>query len=187
DNILLVQKLEVQALSLEWLPVDLPALLKESIEENRMYAHERGVRLDIGELGQPAVVLGDAFAIRQVVDNLVSNAVKFSNVGATVEGTLTTNNGRVRISIIDKGRGIPEGMEERVFGRFGQLDDDGQKSTQGSGLGLHISRQLARQMAGDLFYESEVGVGSTFHVEFGLGAASNPTPEGDENTLQQTA
>ena len=186
DNILLVQKLEVQALSLEWLPVDLPALLRESIEENRMYAHERGVRLDIGSVGQPAVVLGDAFAIRQVVDNLISNAVKFSNVGDTVEGTLTTNNGRVRVSIRDHGRGIPEGMEEKVFGRFGQLDDDGQKSTQGSGLGLHISRQLARQMAGDLFYESEVGVGSTFHVEFGIGAEAKTAQQAAPSALQST-
>ncbi|MDF3384434.1 ATPase [Sulfitobacter sp. M85] len=186
DNILLVQKLEVQALSLEWLPVDLPALLRESIEENRMYAHERGVRLDIGSVGQPAVVLGDAFAIRQVVDNLISNAVKFSNVGDTVEGTLTTNNGRVRVSIRDHGRGIPEGMEEKVFGRFGQLDDDGQKSTQGSGLGLHISRQLARQMAGDLFYESEVGVGSTFHVEFGIGAEAETAQQAAPSALQST-
>lgn len=186
DNILLVQKLEVQALSLEWLPVDLPTLLRDSIEENRMYAHERGVRLDIGKIDQAAVVLGDAFAIRQVIDNLISNAVKFSHVGNTVEGTLTTNQGRVRISIRDHGRGIPEGMEERVFGRFGQLDDDGQKSTQGSGLGLHISRQLARQMAGDLFYESEVDVGSIFHVEFGIGAEENPTPQDEDNTLQIT-
>ena len=73
-------KAEVQALSLEWLPVDLPALLREGIEET-VYAHERGVRLDIGSVGQPAVVLGDA--IRQVVDSLISNAVKFSNVGDT--------------------------------------------------------------------------------------------------------
>ena len=186
DNILLVQKLEVQALALEWLPVDLPALLRESIEENRMYAHERGIRLDIGKITQPAVVLGDAFAIRQVVDNLISNAVKFSHVGDTVEGRLTAHQGRVRISIRDHGRGIPDGMEERVFGRFGQLDDDGQKSTQGSGLGLHISRQLARQMAGDLFYESEAGVGSTFHVEFGIGAEAEPAPQAAQGALQGT-
>ena len=181
-----MQKLEVQALALEWLPVDLSALLRESIEENRMYAHERGIRLDIGKITQPAVVLGDAFAIRQVVDNLISNAVKFSNVGDTVEGRLTAHQGRVRISIRDHGRGIPEGMEERVFGRFGQLDDDGQKSTQGSGLGLHISRQLARQMAGDLFYESEAGVGSTFHVEFGIGAEAEPAPQAAQGALQST-
>ena len=103
-----------------------------------------------------------------------------------MEGTLTTNNGRVRVSIRDHGRGIPEGMEEKVFGRFGQLDDDGQKSTQGSGLGLHISRQLARQMAGDLFYESEVGVGSTVHVEFGIGAGAETTPQAAPSALQST-
>lgn len=57
------------------------------------------------------------------------------------------------------------------------MADGGQKSTQGSGLGLHISRQLARQMAGDLFYESEVGAGSVFHVEFGVQSNKDAAPK----------
>ncbi|MEX3314287.1 histidine kinase N-terminal 7TM domain-containing protein [Sulfitobacter sp. PS-8MA] len=176
DNILLAQKLDVQALNLEWQPVDLHRLLTESLEENQMFAEERGVRLVTGQIDAPAVVLGDAFAIRQVVDNLISNAIKFSEKGGVVEGVLRANDGQVRLSISDQGRGIPAGSEEEVFGRFGQVADGVQKSTQGSGLGLHISRQLARQMAGDLFYESTLGAGSVFHVEFGVQSNQDGAP-----------
>ncbi len=59
-------------------------------------------------------------------------------------------------------------MESQVFGRFEQVENNGQSSTQGSGLGLHISKKLAQQMSGNIFYESQVGVGATFHLEFQL-------------------
>jgi signal transduction histidine kinase len=116
----------------------------------------------------PAVITGDAFAIRQIVDNIISNAIKFSDKNSVVEGVLRNFNGQLRLSITNAGRGIPEGMESQVFGRFEQVENSGQFSTQGSGLGLHISKKLAQQMSGNIFYESQVGVGTTFHVEFQL-------------------
>ncbi len=168
DNILLVQKIDIQALSLESMPVDLGNLLEESIEENKMFASERGVRLVRSEIDKSAIIMGDAFAIRQIVDNLISNAIKFSNEHGIVEGALKVRDGRVRLSVKDTGSGIPEGMEDKVFGRFEQVENSAQGSTQGSGLGLHISKQLAKQLSGELFYESRVGFGTTFHIEFWL-------------------
>ena len=167
DNILLAQKININALTLESKPVDLGQLLEESFEENRMFASERGVGLTLGNLAQ-AVIIGDAFAIRQIVDNIISNAIKFSDNGGVVEGALRTSDGRVKLSIMNSGRGIPEGMESQVFGRFEQVENSGQSATQGSGLGLHISKKLAQQMSGNIFYESQLGVGTTFHVEFPL-------------------
>ncbi|MBB4174918.1 histidine kinase N-terminal 7TM domain-containing protein [Sulfitobacter noctilucicola] len=165
DNILLAQKIDIDALTLESKSVNLGHLLEESFEENKMFATERGVRLYLGTI-MPAVIIGDAFAIRQIIDNLISNAIKFSDENGTVEGVLTTSDDRIRLSITNAGRGIPDGMERQVFGRFEQVRDSGQSSTQGSGLGLHISKKLANQMSGDIFYESQMGVGTTFHVEF---------------------
>ncbi|WP_249219086.1 histidine kinase N-terminal 7TM domain-containing protein [Loktanella sp. SALINAS62] len=168
DNILLIQKIDIEALSLDSTPVELGDLLVESIEENRMFAVERGVSLVTSKVEKSAVVMGDAFAIRQIVDNLISNAIKFSNEQGIVEGALKVGNGRVRLSIKDTGGGIPDGMENKVFGRFEQVENSAQGSTQGSGLGLHISKQLAKQLSGELFYESRVGIGTTFHIEFWL-------------------
>ncbi|MGJ8595346.1 histidine kinase N-terminal 7TM domain-containing protein [Sulfitobacter sp.] len=167
DNILLAQKIDINALTLESKPVDLARLLEESFEENKMFATERGVQLSLG-VNMPAVINGDAFAIRQIIDNLISNAIKFSSEHSVVEGALRTSDSQITLSIKNAGRGIPDGMEGQVFGRFEQVENSGQSSTQGSGLGLHISQKLAKQMSADIFYESTVGVGTTFHVEFQL-------------------
>jgi len=166
DNILLAQKIEIDALALEEKPINLGKLLKESLEENKSFAAEHGVTLVTTDVDASADIIGDGFAIRQILDNLISNAIKFSESDSVIEGALTVSDERVRLSIKDIGRGIPEGMEGIVFGRFEQLKDSGKSATQGSGLGMHISRKLAKQMSGDLFYESEVGVGTTFHLEF---------------------
>ena len=168
DNLLLAQKIDSVALSLEKKPVDLVRLLEESFEENRAFASERGVQLSIAQVDESAVTVGDAFAIRQILDNLISNAVKFSSENGIVKGAITVTDGRIRLSIKDTGGGIPDGMEGKVFGRFGQVQNSRQGSTQGSGLGLHISKQLAEQLSGRVFYESEIGIGTTFHVEFPL-------------------
>ncbi|MEX1663794.1 histidine kinase N-terminal 7TM domain-containing protein [Thioclava sp. 15-R06ZXC-3] len=168
DNILLAQKIDINALALESKPVDLGQLLEESFKDNEMFATERGVRLALGNVVLASVIIGDAFAIRQIIDNLISNAIKFSNEHDIIEGAIKTSNGQVRLSITNSGQGIPEGMEGQVFGRFGQVENNGQGSTQGSGLGLHISKKLANQMLGDIFYESEAGVSTTFYVTFPL-------------------
>ncbi|MGK7753578.1 MULTISPECIES: sensor histidine kinase [unclassified Roseovarius] len=166
DQILLAQKMDIGALQLEEDTVDLDRLLTDSIEENRIFAAERKVTLVKTSAVSHALVQGDAFAIRQIIDNLLSNAIKFSHENGTVEGALHMANGRLRLSIKDAGHGIPDGMEDRVFGRFGQVANQTQHSTQGSGLGLHISKRLACQMQGDLTYDSTVGVGTNFHLEF---------------------
>lgn len=177
DNILLAQKLDVETLNLEWQPVALHQLLQESVEENRMFAEDRGVTLVVGPEAPGAVILGDAFALRQVIDNLISNAIKFSDQGGKVEGWLSTKDGRVRLSVKDAGRGIPPGSEAKVFGRFQQIADGGQKSTQGSGLGLHIARRLTRQMGGELSYDSTPGKGATFHMAFRAQSNTDHAPQ----------
>ena len=168
ENILMAQKLDAGALALDAEPVDLGRILEESIEENRMFAASRGIRMVIGQIDRPAIVAGDAFALRQITDNLISNAIKFSKEKGFIEGSVETIDGRVRLSVKDTGPGIPEGMEDRVFGRFSQIEASGKGSAQGSGLGLHISKQLALQMTGRIHYESQVGSGTTFHAEFEL-------------------
>ncbi len=166
DNILLTQKINVNALNLESKPVKLAQLLEESLEENKMFATERGIELALKDVDRDAVVIGDAFAIRQIIDNLLSNAIKFSIEKGVVEGSVTASNGQAALSITNSGRGIPAGMESQVFGRFEQVNDKIESYTQGSGLGLHISRNLAKKMSGDIFYESEEGLKTTFFATF---------------------
>ena len=168
DQILLAQKMDIGALSLENEAVDLGGLLEESLDENKTFASERGVRLAKADIDHSAFVSGDAFAIRQIIDNLISNAIKFASENSVVEGAVQVTGQRAKLSIKDTGPGIPEGMEEKVFGQFQQMGGSSQSSSQGSGLGLYISRQLAKRMLGDIYYESQTGVGTTFYVEFSL-------------------
>ncbi len=166
DNILTTQKLEMEGLALNSEPVDLVRLLKESVEENRMFAAERGLRLTCPETDQSIEVFGDPSAMRQVVDNLMSNAIKFSPIGGVVEGTIVQQDGQARLSIRDHGPGIPDHLHGRVFGRFDQLSEAGGEAKKGSGLGLFISRQLVRKMGGTICFESRKEQGTTFHISF---------------------
>ncbi|MHA6327085.1 sensor histidine kinase [Roseivivax sp. CAU 1753] len=179
DNILMTQKLEMEGLSLDSELVDLTRLLKDSIEENKMFASERGLLLTGAEDSLSATVFGDPSALRQVVDNLISNAIKFSHRGGLVEGTITLHGDQVRLSIRDYGVGIPEHLHGRVFGRFDQLSEAGEEPKKGSGLGLYISRQLIEKMGGDISFESTMGQGTTFHMQFQLSDAEAANADQD--------
>ncbi len=165
DNILLAQKIDIDALVLDKKVIDLNKVLKESFEDIKPFSSTCQLKI-ISKNENMLPVMGDEFAVRQIIDNMVSNAVKFSEKGGVVQGLVIENCGKIRVSIIDDGEGIPKGMEEIVFGRFEQVSNSKQGSTQGSGLGLHISRMLANRMSGKLWYESTVGVGTEFHLEF---------------------
>jgi signal transduction histidine kinase len=77
-----------------------------------------------------------------------------------------TRSDRIRISVHDEGMGIPEGAEERVFGKFSQVDSSDERKVGGTGLGLNITKQIVERHGGDIGYVSALGVGSTFYVEF---------------------
>jgi YD repeat-containing protein len=116
---------------------------------------------DVG--GEALLVRADPERLKQVLLNLLSNAVKFTEPGGRIALTCDAADGRVRIRVADTGRGIPAEQLDRVFEPFVQIDRHlTQSSQQGVGLGLAISRDLARRMGGDLVAESVVGAGSTF-------------------------
>jgi PAS domain S-box-containing protein len=116
------------------------------------------------EAEEGAVALGDPIRIEQIVANLVSNAIKFSDEGTPVDVEIAREGVSVQIKVRDSGRGIPADKFEEVFEKFKRLEDPLRMETGGAGLGLFIVRQLARAMGGDVAVESEVGRGSTFTV-----------------------
>ena len=125
----------------------------------------------------PVVARADGEKLRQIVLNLLSNALKFTAAGsdgraARVTIRCETNGGRALIRVADTGAGIPADQVERIFEPFVQLDPGLTRTTEGAGLGLAISRDLARGMGGDLTVESCVGEGSTFTVALPLAAPS---------------
>jgi two-component system phosphate regulon sensor histidine kinase PhoR len=110
-------------------------------------------------------VAADAGQLRQVLSNLIENAVKYSPAGGTVVVSVRPGDRNVRFSISDSGLGIPPSEQRRVFEKFFRLDPDMTRGIGGTGLGLYICRELVRRVDGRIWLESDGHSGSTFHVE----------------------
>ena len=110
-------------------------------------------------------VAADEQQLRQVLVNLVENAVKYSPDGGRVQVELTGVGAQVRFSVTDEGLGIPYAEQRRIFEKFYRLDPNMTRGIGGTGLGLYICRELVRRMHGRIWVESETGRGSTFTFE----------------------
>ena len=116
------------------------------------------------------IVTGDERRIRQVVFNVLSNAVKFTPAGGLVDVTAMRANGEVRVSVADSGPGIADDDLERIFEEF-QQTDAGARQHEGTGLGLALSRRFVEMHGGRIWCDSEVGKGSTFVFTLPVAAA----------------
>jgi signal transduction histidine kinase len=137
----------------------------------------KGLTYDYDSCGETLVVRADSERLKQVLLNLLSNAVKFTEPGGRIALSCEESDAWVRISVADTGRGIPVDQLDRVFEPFVQVDRHlTQASQQGVGLGLAISRDLARRMGGDLTAESTLGAGSTFTLTLPRGGSAADEP-----------
>ena len=136
---------------------------------NRMIAEAKGVSLDVTVDGDAeGVFLGDEVRIRQVLTNLVSNAVKFTSHGSVSVALTRMPGGRIRFSVKDTGVGFGPEEKARIFNRFQQADGTITRRFGGTGLGLSISQHLVQMMGGVIDCDSTAGVGSTFWFELDL-------------------
>jgi PAS domain S-box-containing protein len=167
NDILDCSRIEAGKLSIEAFPFDLRVVLEEVSEMLAPNTHAKGLDLVLHyPAALPTQFIGGADRIRQVVTNLVGNAVKFTDKGCVkiaVEGVVDDSAGaRMKISVADTGIGIPVEKFEGVFDAFTQADSSTTRKYGGTGLGLAISKKLVDLMGGSLHVESRVGEGSTF-------------------------
>ena len=130
-----------------------------------------GLSLELLHDPAPPDVAADPDKLRQVLVNLVENAVKYSDEGR-IEVRLRGRNGKVRFSVHDEGPGIPPSQRERVFEKFYRLDPNMTRGVGGTGLGLYICRELIDSMHGRIWVESVPGEGSTFSFELPVARTS---------------
>ena len=181
DDILDFSKIDAGKLSFEETPFDLQAMLREAVELLRLGAVANGTELELRiAQGVPGWVLGDPGRLRQVVMNLVGNAVKFTEGGSVdVEAEPVSEPGqenRIRIRVRDTGIGIPQEAQGRLFELFSQADDSTSRRFGGTGLGLAISKRIVEGMGGEIGFESAPGKGSTFWITIRLERSSPPAP-----------
>jgi len=169
SDVLDVSKIEAGHLDVETLPCDLSAIARRVTEGMRPAASKKGISLELTcDEDLPRTVLSDPIRIRQITDNLVSNAVKFTSTGGVHVRVSSSREGvaagrvAVRISVEDSGVGVKPEELDRLFSPFQQADSSTTRRFGGTGLGLSISRHLARLMGGDVQASSVAGQGSTF-------------------------
>ncbi|KAL7420434.1 hypothetical protein Q5752_004384 [Cryptotrichosporon argae] len=187
SNILDHSKLESNSVELEHIPLSLRDVVEAALDTIVPAAQSKGIEVSLttGFLDDPPGLLGDPFRIKQVLLNLLSNAVKFTppmdekytrqTPRVTVYWEWTEVDGSIKVSlhVQDTGVGIPASKLHKLFKSFSQVDESITRSYGGSGLGLIISRDLARLFGGDCTVESDYGKGSTF--TFSLVAKRDPS------------
>ena len=164
NDLLLASQLDTGKLQANVEPCDPLEIAQLEVDSARTHLPENvSLTLDASD-GLPAVA-ADTGQLRQVLSNLIDNAIKYSPQGGNVVVTLEPRDRYVRFSVRDAGLGIPREEQARIFEKFYRLDPDMKQGIGGTGLGLYICRELVRRVEGRIWVESNAGEGSTFVVE----------------------
>ncbi len=164
NDILDLSKLERGKLELEERLFDLERMMRETLQVFEIRCREKGVELSFHiSPGIPGHFIGDPARLRQIIINLVGNAVKFTERGRIAVNVVSYENSMLCFSVSDTGIGIPAEKVEKIFDPFTQADSSTSRRFGGTGLGTSISKQLAELMRGRIWVESEEGKGSVFH------------------------
>lgn len=165
EDLRLLSLVDTGQLPLVRTDVDLSKLLGGVADSARAAAQERRISVKLDVPSETLVVEGDTDRLRQVVSNLVSNALRFTPVGGVITLSARRANGRMRIAVSDTGKGISAEDLPRIFDRFYRGDPARDRASGGSGLGLAIARALVQAHDGTIHVESVIGQGTTFTVE----------------------
>ena len=162
NDVLDLSKIEAGKIDLRLQPVYFPALIEDLFVTVRPLADQYGSELTLEHTGEPSKVTSDPRRLRQILLNLLSNAIKFGKGKPIRVGSHPRDDGGIVIEVTDQGEGIAPTDQEKIFDEFVQLGKS--QLTEGTGLGLPISRRLAEMLQGELEVISEVGRGSTFRL-----------------------
>ena len=167
DNLLLLAKAEQGTVDVHLSEVDLENLLDELYEDSEVLAEQKNISVRLREKA-PITIVGDRGRLRQLLLNLVDNAIKYTPEGGTVTLAVRRQNGSALFEVQDTGIGIPPGEIDKIFDRFYRVDKARSREQGGTGLGLSIAKWIAELHRGTISVASEVNKGSTFTVTLPL-------------------
>ena len=186
SDVLDFSRIEAGRLELELAPFELRRAAEQALEHFARQATDKHIALHLHfePETKPIWVNGDVLRLRQIITNLVGNAVKFTEEGNVVLSVAALEDDRWEFKITDTGPGIPPDLVPALFDRFSQLDPSTTRKHGGTGLGLAISRQLARSMQGDIVATSEIGKGSIFTLTAVLPSGTSRSRRATDKTVK---
>lgn len=162
NDLLDIAKIEAGKLELRLSTVDLREIVSRNCAMNQLLAHNKGIHLLCDTPPEPVEAVADAARITQVLQNLLSNAMKFSFPSSQVTVAVVRTDGNALVSVRDQGQGVPEAEMGRLFGAFSQTSTRPTNGEKGTGLGLGIAKKIVELHGGKIWAESRVGEGSVF-------------------------
>lgn len=175
NDILDIEKIEAGKLDYHLTDVNISELLSQAVENTRAYGEQYEITFKLNINDNNTCIKIDRERMLQVMNNLLSNAAKFSPVGGVVEIVSGLHKGMLRISIADHGVGIPESFQSQLFDKFTQATNYDINSRGGTGLGLSISKAIVEEHAGVISFDTEENKGTTFYVDLPLPVPENTT------------
>ena len=172
DELLFLSRADLGEVKLESIPVRLDTLVEDIHRQATLLGQEQDVQVTLGTV-TPATVRGDELRLRELLLNLVDNAIKYSQPGGKVEISLVTEGTIARLSVLDHGIGIPPEAQRRIFDRFYRTDAARAHAKKGTGLGLSICKWIAEAHHGRIEVQSTEGEGSRFTVVLPIAPSSH--------------
>jgi PAS domain S-box-containing protein len=182
DDLLFISKVQAGKFSITPREVDLTKLVKQCVEASTPLAEENGLALSLEADEMPPIV-GDPDRLGQLLDNLISNAVKYTPEGERVDVSLSMNSNSVVMQVTNTGVYVPPEDRERLFERFFRRSDPSAQDVQGVGLGLTIAKSIVHAHTGKIEVHSTEEVGTTFRVELPLRGAVRSPNAGDREEI----
>lgn len=176
NDLLDFQKIEANKMDFRFEVYDLAEIIKQIVDDNMGYASEMNATFIVENNINKVFVKVDAFRLGQVVANLLSNAAKFSPPDSTVTIAMNYHKNNIRVSVSDKGEGIPEEFKAKMFQTFTQAENSATREKPGTGLGLAISKKIIEKMNGRIGFNSRPGQGTTMWFDLPVETSiANPT------------
>ncbi len=185
NDILDTEKIEAGKMVFRLARLDLSKLVERAVIDNKSYADKYNVSYRITETVPEAIVMADNDRIRQVLDNLLSNAAKFSKPNGIISVSIQLNTKSAIIAVADTGNGIPEEFQSHIFSKFYQADSSDVREKGGTGLGLSICKSIIEEHHGKIWFKSIPNMGTTFYIELPAHDSAKYIKQNSANNLSK--
>lgn len=168
DNLLDITRIKAGQIKISERNVDVVSHTKEIIDSVRIYALQKNIALSFCPAMDNLIILIDEQKYERILLNLISNAIKFTPSGKSIEIRLSADNQWLKLEVTDTGIGIPAEKQDLIFERFGQVDSSLSRQAEGTGIGLYLVKSFVEILGGNITLVSEEGVGSSFTIQLPL-------------------